>query len=145
MLLKSLSRKSGTRQILNYLFKDKEKLVTDKSKPLIIRKNVRSRTLDKVERKEPAYTEFTKRNSAEMLWFSLYKIQINGWIFRPIKSNGAWAPIAEEGRITGVRFEGDRKFRFNSLGYKDKISRFEVDAEKDKQEMDELSEIRDHR
>ena len=52
-------------------------------------------------------------------------------------------PYCRGGRVTGVKFEGDRKFRFNTLGYKDKISRFEADAEKDKQEMDELSEIRD--
>ena len=52
MVLKSLSRKSGTRQILNYLFKENDKLFTTKQKPnkqkaIIVRHNVRSRTLDK--------------------------------------------------------------------------------------------------
>src|SRR5436190_751994 len=47
MIIKSLTRKSGTRQLLNYLFKKEDKLFTDKQKPIIIRKNVRSRTLDK--------------------------------------------------------------------------------------------------
>src|SRR5687767_4878510 len=48
MVLKSLSRKSGTRQLLNYLFKKEEKLVGDKLKPILIRHNVRSRTLEKL-------------------------------------------------------------------------------------------------
>src|SRR5665647_1817918 len=47
MIIKSLTRKSGTRQLLNYLFKKEEKLFTNKLKPIVIRHNVRSRTLDK--------------------------------------------------------------------------------------------------
>ena len=52
MVLKSLSRKSGTHQILTYLFKEKDKLITtkqktEKQKPIVIRHNVPSRTLDK--------------------------------------------------------------------------------------------------
>ena len=41
-----------------------------------------------------------------------------------------------------VKIKG--KFRFSTLGYKDKIAKFEADAEKDKLEMDEISEIRDN-
>lgn len=47
MILKSLSRKSGTGQLLTYLFKDEKKLAGDRQKPIIIRHNIRSRTLDK--------------------------------------------------------------------------------------------------
>ena len=47
MVLKSLSRKSGTHQLLNYLFTNEKKLVGDKQKPILIRHNVHSRTLDK--------------------------------------------------------------------------------------------------
>ncbi|MCK9404392.1 MAG: relaxase/mobilization nuclease domain-containing protein [Chitinophagaceae bacterium] len=47
MILKSLSRKSGTGQLLKYLFKKEDKLVNGNQKPIIIRHNVRSRTLDK--------------------------------------------------------------------------------------------------
>ena len=32
-------------------------------------------------------------------------------------------PYNRGGRVTGVKFEGDRKFRFNTLGYKDKIAK----------------------
>ena len=47
MILKSLSRKSGTHQLLNYLFKDEKKLIRSKEKPIVIRHNIRSRSLDK--------------------------------------------------------------------------------------------------
>ncbi len=47
MIIKSLSRKSGPRQLFNYLFKNEEKLVTENQKPIIIRHNVRSRSIDK--------------------------------------------------------------------------------------------------
>ena len=47
MVLKSLSRKSGTHQLLNYLFTNEKKLVGDKQKQILIRHNVRARTLDK--------------------------------------------------------------------------------------------------
>ncbi|MDP3666830.1 MAG: relaxase/mobilization nuclease domain-containing protein, partial [Sediminibacterium sp.] len=47
MILKSLSRKSGTGQLLEYLFKKEDKLVNGNQKPIIIRHNVRSRTLNK--------------------------------------------------------------------------------------------------
>ncbi|HEY5369629.1 MAG TPA: relaxase/mobilization nuclease domain-containing protein [Hanamia sp.] len=48
MIIKSLTRKSGTRQLLNYLFKKEEKLFTNKQKPIVIRHNVRTRTIDKM-------------------------------------------------------------------------------------------------
>ncbi len=274
MILKSLSRKSGTRQILNYLFKDKEKLGRDQSRPLIIRKNVRSRTLDKWVKEfkaNEAMRIHQRKNSVEVyhtvLSFSAKdKEHINEKMLRDIakqymKERGeknlyigtahfdhdhvhlhlvmsgtrymtglanrqsradfhklklsmdayqkkkypelinslprhgkakelkadqlsqkersqhirateketllkcldlaynkskskddflaklvvlGHEPYSRGGRVTGVKFEGDRKFRFSTLGYKDKIAKFEADAEKDKQEMDEISEIRDN-
>ncbi|MDP4103348.1 MAG: relaxase/mobilization nuclease domain-containing protein [Bacillota bacterium] len=48
MIIKSLTRKSGTRQLLNYLFKKEEKLFTNKQKPIVIRHNMRNRTIDKM-------------------------------------------------------------------------------------------------
>lgn len=47
MVLKSLTRKSNTGQLINYLFKSEAKLVNDKQKAIVIRKNVRSRSVDK--------------------------------------------------------------------------------------------------
>jgi len=47
MILKSLSRKSGTPQLLNYLFEKKEKLSDEKHSPLLIKHNIRSQSLDK--------------------------------------------------------------------------------------------------
>lgn len=274
MILKSLSRKSGTRQILNYLFKDKEKLGRDQSRPLIIRKNVRSRTLDKWVKEfkaNEAMRIHQRKNSIEVyhtvLSFSVKdKEHIDEKMLRDIakqymKERGeknlyigtahfdhehvhlhlvmsgtkymtglanrqsraefhrlklsmdayqkkkypelinslprhgkskelkanqlspkersqhiratqketllkcldlaysrskskddflknlialGHEPYSRGGRVTGVKFEGDRKFRFTTLGYdKDKIAKLEADAEKEKQEMDEINEIRD--
>lgn len=275
MILKSLSRKSGTRQILNYLFKDKEKLGSDKSRPLIIRKNVRSRTLDKWVKEfkaNEAMRIHQRKNSVEVyhtvLSFSAKdKEHINEKMLRDIakqymKERGeknlyigtahfdhdhvhlhlvmsgtkymtglanrqsraefhklklamdayqkkkypelinslprhgrsqelkvgkinpkerskhiratqkeallkcldlaytksksmdgfleklrsyGHEPYSRGGRVTGVKFDGDRKFRFSTLGYdKDKITSLEADAEKEKQELNELNEIRDN-
>ena len=47
MILKSLSRRDGTRQLLKYLTEKKERLIGDKQSPILIRHNVRSRSLDK--------------------------------------------------------------------------------------------------
>ncbi len=47
MILKSFTRKSGTGQLIRYLFKDEKKLSGERQKPIIIRHNVRSRTIDK--------------------------------------------------------------------------------------------------
>lgn len=47
MILKSLTRKAGVGQLIHYLFKDEKKLSGEHQKPIIIRHNVRSRTLDK--------------------------------------------------------------------------------------------------
>ncbi|MEA3427304.1 MAG: relaxase/mobilization nuclease domain-containing protein [Bacteroidota bacterium] len=47
MILKSLTRKSGTGQLLRYLFKDEKKISDERQKPIIIRHNIRSRTIDK--------------------------------------------------------------------------------------------------
>ena len=57
MIIKSLTRRSGTRQLLNYLFKKEEKLFTNKQKPIVIRHNVRTRTIDKMAK------EFDKNES----------------------------------------------------------------------------------
>ncbi len=274
MILKSLSRKSGTRQILNYLFKDKEKLGQNQSKPLIIRKNVRSRTLDKwvKEFKANEAMRIHKRKDSVEIYHTVLsfsakdKEHIDEKMLRDIarqymKERGernlyigtahfdhdhvhlhlvmsgtkymtglanrqsradfhklklamdayqkkkypelinslprhgkskelkanqltpkersqhvratqketllkcldltytkskskedflaklatlGHEPYSRGGKVTGVKFEGDRKFRFNTLGYKDKIAKLEADDEKDKREMDELSEIRDN-
>jgi hypothetical protein len=47
MVLKSISNKSGAKGLLTYLFKNEEKLVSGKSKPIEVRHNIRSRTLRK--------------------------------------------------------------------------------------------------
>lgn len=48
MIIKTISRKSGgVGQLLNYLFKDETKLENDRDEKLVIRKNVRGRTLPK--------------------------------------------------------------------------------------------------
>jgi hypothetical protein len=56
MIIKTLSRKSGCKAILNYLFKDQEKLSNEYYKPLIIRHNVRGRKIDTIAK------EFVKNN-----------------------------------------------------------------------------------
>jgi len=45
MVIKSLSRKSGTEQVIKYLFKDEKKLSNKDFKPLVMRHNLRTRTL----------------------------------------------------------------------------------------------------
>lgn len=53
-------------------------------------------------------------------------------------------PYFRNGRLTGVKYEGDRKFRFQTLGYaKEKISKLEAETENEKKDLDELNEIRD--
>lgn len=47
MIIKTTSRKSGVGQLLNYLFKDETKLENDRDEKLVIRKNVRGRSMDK--------------------------------------------------------------------------------------------------
>ncbi|HAO09402.1 MAG TPA: hypothetical protein DCQ50_21020 [Chryseobacterium sp.] len=60
MIIKNLSRKGGTEQVINYLFKDKDKLSNDKFKPLVIRHNIRSRSLDKVIKEFKANETFRR-------------------------------------------------------------------------------------
>ncbi len=55
--MKSLTRRSGTHQLLNYLFKKEDKLFKNNQKPIVIRKNVRCRTIDKMAK------EFDKNES----------------------------------------------------------------------------------
>lgn len=47
MITKTMSRKSGVRPLLNYLFKDEKKLQNKRYEKMIIRKNVRTRSLEK--------------------------------------------------------------------------------------------------
>jgi len=58
MIIKSLSRKSRTGQLLYYLFKNEEKLFSDTQKPIIIRHNVRSRTIEKWTKEFEANEKF---------------------------------------------------------------------------------------
>jgi hypothetical protein len=61
MVIKSLSRKGGkTEQVINYLFKDKEKLSNEKFKPLTMRHNIRSRSLDKMVKEFKANETFRR-------------------------------------------------------------------------------------
>jgi Relaxase/Mobilisation nuclease domain len=60
MIIKSLSRKGGTEQIINYLFKDKDKLSNKDFKPLVIRHNIRSQNLDKVVKEFKANETFRR-------------------------------------------------------------------------------------
>jgi Relaxase/Mobilisation nuclease domain len=48
MILKTLSRKSGVKQLVNYLFKDQTKLSNEKFEPLVIRHNIRCRKIDTI-------------------------------------------------------------------------------------------------
>ena len=60
MIIKSLSRKSGTEQVINYLFKDKDKLSNEKFKPLVMRHNIRSRSQDKMIKEFKANETFRR-------------------------------------------------------------------------------------
>lgn len=275
MILKSLSRKSGTRQLLNYLFKDKEKLSKDNSKPIVIRKNVRSRTLDKWvkefkaneairihQRKNSivAYhtvlsfngkdkehinekmlrdiaRQYMKERGENNLYvgtahfdhdhihlhlvmsgtkyltgqanrqskaeFQRLKLSMDAYqqkkypqlenslpdhnranrakngqksqkdahlriravqqetllkcldlAFTQSKSLDSFLdrlkamghePYSRGGRVTGIKYEGNQKFRFSTLGYdKAKIAKLEADAERDKRELDAISDIREN-
>ena len=60
MVIKSLSRKGGTEQIVNYLFKDKDKLSNKDFKPMMMRHNIRARTLDKIVKEFKANETFRR-------------------------------------------------------------------------------------
>ncbi|MBP6024904.1 relaxase/mobilization nuclease domain-containing protein [Ferruginibacter sp.] len=60
MVIKSLSRKDGTEQIVNYLFKDKDKLSNKDFKPMMMRHNIRSRSLDKIVKEFKANETFRR-------------------------------------------------------------------------------------
>ncbi len=60
MVIKSLSRKGGTEQIVNYLFKDKDKLSNKDFKPMMMRHNIRSRSLDKIVKEFKANETFRR-------------------------------------------------------------------------------------
>jgi hypothetical protein len=47
MIIKTKSRKSGVKQLLTYLFKDETKLENEKDEKLVIRKNIRGRSVEK--------------------------------------------------------------------------------------------------
>lgn len=271
MIIKSLSRKSGIKQVLNYLFKDENKLKNSENRSFVIRKNVRSRKVEKMAKEfeknealrvhkrinnikvyhtvisfsnkdkdqitEPMLRDISKqymklrgndnlyvgaahwdhdhvhlhfvvsgtkyltgessrqskaefqklklamdsyqkkkypqlanslpshgkakegrlvRNSQnrhiratqkESLLKSLgiaYRAKSLDGFLSHLKKQGH-EPYFRNGRLVGVKYEGDRKFRFQTLGYdKEKISRLEAEAEKEKQELDEIGEIRDN-
>lgn len=271
MIIKSLSRKSGIKQILNYLFKDESKLRNSVNRSFVMRKNVRSRRVDKMAKEfeknetlrvhkrannvkvyhtvisfsnkdkyqitEPmlrdiskqymklrggsnlyigtahydhdhvhlhfvvsgtkyltgkasrqskaefqkvklamdtyqkekypelvnslpkhgkaretvlaknglnVYTRATQKESLLKCLEMAYKEKSLDGFLSHLRQHGH-EPYFRNGRLTGIKYEGDRKFRFQTLGYdKEKISRLEAEAEKEKQELDELSEIRDN-
>ncbi len=60
MVIKSLSRKSGTEQVIKYLFKDEKKLSNKDFKPLVMRHNLRTRTLDKMIKEFKANETFRR-------------------------------------------------------------------------------------
>lgn len=60
MVIKSLSRKGGTEQIVNYLFKDKDKLGNKDFKPMMMRHNIRARSLDKIVKEFKANETFRR-------------------------------------------------------------------------------------
>lgn len=272
MIIKSLSRKSGIKQVINYLFKDEKKLRNTENKQLVIRKNVRTRSLDKWVKEFEKNEELRihKRSNSVKVYHTVLsfsnkdKEQISEKMLRDIskqfmslrgndnlyvgtahydhdhvhlhfvisgtkyltgeasrqsktefqklkllmdsyqkqkypelvnslprhgKSKDLKSsqkeksqrirctqkeallkcldatytkakslddfllqlkamghePYSRGGRLTGVKFEGDRKFRFQTIGYdKDKIAKLEANDEKEKQELDELSEIREN-
>jgi Relaxase/Mobilisation nuclease domain len=60
MVIKSLSRKGGTEQIVNYLFKDKDKLSNKDFKSMMMRHNIRARSLDKIVKEFKANETFRR-------------------------------------------------------------------------------------
>jgi len=60
MVIKSLSRKSGTEQVIKYLFKDEKKLSNKDFKPLVMRHNLRTRTLEKMIKEYRANETFRR-------------------------------------------------------------------------------------
>lgn len=52
-------------------------------------------------------------------------------------------PYYRAGRLTGIKYDGDRKFRFKTLGYtNDKLEKFAVAQEKEDRDLSELRDIR---
>ena len=58
MILKSLSRKTNPGQLLSYLFKKEDKLIGNNQKPIVIRHNVRSKTIEKWKKEFKANEQF---------------------------------------------------------------------------------------
>jgi hypothetical protein len=48
MILKTLSRKSGVKQLVTYVFKDQTKLSNERFEPLVIRHNIRCKKIDTI-------------------------------------------------------------------------------------------------
>ena len=65
MIIKSLTRRSGTHQLLNYLFKKEDKLFKNNQKPIVIRRNVRSRTIDKMAKEYDKNEAFRLRKRVD--------------------------------------------------------------------------------
>ena len=52
-------------------------------------------------------------------------------------------PYFRNGKLTGIQFEGDRKYRFTTLGYtKEKVQELAQREDKDNKELDEIESIR---
>jgi Relaxase/Mobilisation nuclease domain len=265
VIIKSLSRRSGTRQVLNYLFKDKGKLINAKGKTLTIRHNVRGRSLERYVKEfqtneglrinrrsnsvEVYHTvlsfsskdkehitegmlrdigrEYIRQRGEDNMFVGVAHFTGTEHIhlhmvmagckymtgesnrqsraeFRELKLamddyqrekypeltnslpehgkakehtlsiretqketlletlNAAYSnskslddfleqvramghePYTRGGKVTGIKFQGERKFRFQTLGYdKDKIAKLEAQAETEKAELEELNDIRE--
>src|ERR1035437_7590421 len=65
MIIKSLTRKNGASQLIDYLFKKENKLFTNKQKPIVILKNVRSRTIDKMAKEYDKNEAFRLRKRVD--------------------------------------------------------------------------------
>lgn len=264
MIIKSLSRRSGTRQALNYLFKDKAKCTNEKGKTLTIRHNVRGRSLERYvkEFRENEGLRINRRSNSVEVYHTVLSFsskdkehiteamlkdigreyieqrgEENMYIgtahfnhdhvhlhlvmagckymtgesnrqsraeFRELKlamdayqkeryphlvnslpEHGkgkertlgiretqketllrtldkayqnskslddfleqvramGHEPYERGGKVTGIKFEGERKFRFQTLGYdKEKIAKLEAQAETEKAELEELNDIRE--
>lgn len=63
-----MSRKSGIKQLLTYLFKDEQKLKDNNHAPLVIHKNIRSRRIDRITKefeKNEALREYKRKDMVQ--------------------------------------------------------------------------------
>jgi Relaxase/Mobilisation nuclease domain len=55
---------------------------------------------------------------------------------------GGHEPYHRGGKLSGIKYDGDTKFRFSGLGYKEKVEELSNRFEEDKQQLDELEDLR---